>query len=231
LATAYAVTRGDRDSEDLAVDAFAGMLRAIQAGSGPTQSIRAYLNTAVRHGAAAVARKRHGDVLIGESTQLDQLLPHEAGPESRVPRQALVRDTFRNLPPRWRTVLWRTIVRGDSNPEIARDLGVSPNAVAALARRARMGLRRTYLHAYSALTPAASECAQYVAMMLETVEQQRPEAMSALQQHLNDCAACLARLADLRRAHSELCGLVPPAVLSLDHERGPLDPPSGQPAS
>jgi RNA polymerase sigma factor (sigma-70 family) len=218
LATARKVTRGDRDAEDVAADAFTGMLRAMQSGAGPTQGIRAYLNTAVRHGAAATARKRHGDVLVGEPPHLDRLMPAAPGPEARVPRQALVRETFRALPPRWQAVLWRTIVHGDSNAEIAQDLALTPNAVAALARRARLGLRRSYLHAYAALTPPSDPCAPYVAMMLDALEHQRPEALAALQQHVDDCPTCSARLVDLRRAHTELCGIVPPAILALVHD-------------
>jgi RNA polymerase sigma factor (sigma-70 family) len=152
LATARRVTSGSRDAEDVAAEAFLAMLRALLSGSGPTQSIRGYLAMAVRHGAAAAARKHDQDTLIGGSSELDRVLPAESGPESRVPRQVLVREACRSLPPRHRLVLWRTVVEGASASEVAHDLGISPNAVAALTRRARLGLRRAYLQARDADT-------------------------------------------------------------------------------
>ena len=51
------------------------------------------------------------------------------------------------LPQRWQRVLWHTEVEGLSAAEIAPLLGLAPNAVAALAYRAREGLRQAYQRA------------------------------------------------------------------------------------
>ena len=47
------------------------------------------------------------------------------------------RVAFAELPQRWQIVLWRTAVDKDSNIEVGRAMGLSPNGVAALAKRAR----------------------------------------------------------------------------------------------
>src|SRR6476661_842140 len=65
LSTARRVARQPRDAEELAADAFSGMLAALSSGGGPTGPVRAYLLTSVRN--VAVTRARHSsatDVLI-----------------------------------------------------------------------------------------------------------------------------------------------------------------------
>jgi hypothetical protein len=57
---------------------------------------------------------------------------------------------FRRLPERWRTVLWLTEVEQESPAEVAPLLGLSPNAVAALAYRAREGPAPAYLQEHLA---------------------------------------------------------------------------------
>ena len=57
-------------------------------------------------------------------------------------------QAFASLPERWQLVLWHTEVEGRSAAEVAPILGLAPNAVAALAYRAREGLRQAYLNAH-----------------------------------------------------------------------------------
>ena len=63
----------------------------------------------------------------------------------------------RRCPARWRTVLWLTEVEGLSPAEVSRRIGIKPNAVAALAYRARKGLREAYLQAHLE-AEASEEC-------------------------------------------------------------------------
>ena len=71
------------------------------------------------------------------------------------PEHALISRAFTSLPERWRTVLWQVEVEGERPAAVAPSFGLSPNAMAALARRAREGLRAAYLQAH--LTAEASE--------------------------------------------------------------------------
>ena len=48
---------------------------------------------------------------------------------------------YKRLPPRWQTVLWYTEIEGLELAEAAVMMGMSTNSVAALAYRAREGLR------------------------------------------------------------------------------------------
>ncbi len=51
---------------------------------------------------------------------------------------------FQALPARWRRVLWQLEVEGRRPRDLADELGMTPNAVAALGMRARAGLRKAY---------------------------------------------------------------------------------------
>jgi DNA-directed RNA polymerase specialized sigma24 family protein len=57
----------------------------------------------------------------------------------------MIARAFRSLPERWQAVLWHTDIEASGPAEIAWLLGLSANSVAALAYRAREGLRQAYL--------------------------------------------------------------------------------------
>ena len=72
--------------------------------------------------------------------------------EDELERRAVVRQTLASLaalPDRQREALIRTAVSGDSQEQVARDLGLSDNALRQLVHRARMSMRA----AATALTP------------------------------------------------------------------------------
>src|SRR4051795_7708595 len=72
--------------------------------------------------------------------------------EDELERRAVVRQTLASLaalPDRQREALIRTAVSGDSQEEVARDLGLTDNALRQLVHRARMSMRA----AATALTP------------------------------------------------------------------------------
>jgi DNA-directed RNA polymerase specialized sigma24 family protein len=53
----------------------------------------------------------------------------------------VLRGAWADLQPRWRYILWELEIQGRKPAEIAREIDMSPNAVSALAKRARQGLR------------------------------------------------------------------------------------------
>ncbi|GMA95060.1 hypothetical protein GCM10025881_18840 [Pseudolysinimonas kribbensis] len=55
---------------------------------------------------------------------------------------------FRTLPERWQTILWYTEVEGMEPAEAAPYLGLTANGAAALAYRARDGLKKAWLQAH-----------------------------------------------------------------------------------
>ena len=129
------------------------------------------------------------------------------------------RDTaaaaFASLPERWRMVLWHTEVEGQAPAEVASLLGIKPNAVAALAYRAREGLRQAYLSQHATAAPlAASECrltndrlAAHVRSGLTVAQEARVEA------HLESCVDCRAAYLELTSVNTSMRSLIGFALL------------------
>ncbi|MDX3188623.1 hypothetical protein PV458_09490 [Streptomyces sp. MN03-5084-2B] len=65
-------------------------------------------------------------------------------------------DAFAELPHRWRTVLWHTVIEPRSPAEVGQLLGLTAHGVSALAYRAREGLREAYAQLYAASLPAGT---------------------------------------------------------------------------
>lgn len=174
--------RDGHTADDLTAEVFARTLQAVRGGAGPDQSVRAYLLTTVRRVAAAwakTARREHlvedfalfaeqasagtesGAVLSGlsggDTLELgaDVRAMHEA-------EQSLAMQAFRSLPERWQAVLWHTTVEEASPSAIAPLFGLSANATAVLASRAREGLKQAYLQAHvSSALSEGGDCARY----------------------------------------------------------------------
>lgn len=215
LSTARRVARQPRDAEELAADAFSGMLVALSTGGGPTGSVRSYLLTSVRNGMASRARRANAsDVLTGENTLLENAAEVPRDPVAAHSELSLVREAFSALPSRWRHVLWRTAVEHESNITVAREMGLSPNAVAALARRARRGLRAAYVQVHVSRGAVDAKCLPFVGGLAALLGGP-PNDGSDVAEHVRGCARCTERLAELRRVDRNLAGVLTPAVLSL----------------
>lgn len=140
--------RDAHTAEDLTGEVFARTLQAIRGGSGPQTAVRAYLLTTVRRVAATwgnTARREHlvEDFAVFAVSAAGAASAQEnadLGAEVRAMREAersLAIRAFRTLPERWQTVLWHTAVEDESPSDIAPLLGLTPNAAAVLAHRAR----------------------------------------------------------------------------------------------
>ena len=214
LSTARRVARQPRDAEELAADAFSGMLAALNAGGGPTGSVRAYLLTSVRNGVTTRARRANAsDILTDENAVLENAADVPFDPVATASELSLMREAFATLPARWRHVLWRTAVDHDSNILVAEELGVSPNAVAALARRARQGLRAAYVQVHVSRGVVDPGCLPFIGGLAALLPDAGGNSETAA--HVRGCARCTERLAELRRVDRNLSGFLTPAVLTL----------------
>jgi len=94
-------------------------------------------------------------------------------------------------------VLWHTEVEGATPAEIAPLLGLTPGAVAALAHRAREGLRRRYLqqHVARAEHPECRWAGDRLSGHLRGQLGARENAR--LRTHLAWCSGCRSRLAEV----------------------------------
>jgi hypothetical protein len=111
---------------------------------------------------------------------------------------------FTRLPDRWRLALWYTEVEGRSPAQVAPLLGMTPNGVAALAYRAREGLRKAYLDQHLPAV-AQRDCRTTVEQLAGWTRRTLPaRRMQATARHLGRCAACRELAAELDRLNQEL---------------------------
>ncbi|GAB3913904.1 hypothetical protein GCM10029964_124280 [Kibdelosporangium lantanae] len=195
LARSLATDRAD--AEDLTAEAFFRVLQAIRRGSGPNDNVRSYLLIVTRR-VAWEWRERRRDVPVS-----DEVLSHRAGQNPDTSGQThernLIARAFTSLPERWRSVLWEVEVEGERPAEVGPRLGLSPNATAALARRARRGLRAAYLQAHLSTHQGSTACravleklGAYTAGTTKGAERRRVRA------HLLTCSSCQSTHDELR---------------------------------
>jgi RNA polymerase sigma factor (sigma-70 family) len=208
---ASCLVRTPAEREDLVADAFTRVLRALRDGGGPNEGFRAYLLVTMRN--AAISTSRGASVSLYADVP-ETYLPHPGGDPVVNKWDAMTAAAaFASLPERWRTVLWHTEVEEETPAEIAPLLGMRPNGVAALAYRAREGLRQAYLRAH--LPDVESrECQATVAKLAGWVRRSVPVPLGRkISKHLAVCADCRARVDTLTRVNQELRASVAPILL------------------
>ncbi len=149
------------DADDLVAESFTRIYACLLEGRGPRGPFRPYLYTTVRNLAArwgASAKEIAVDDL--ETFQVPEDLDD---PVVQSLDRTLTARAFRALPPRWQSVLWYTEVEGLDPHDVAPIMGLSANGVAALAYRAREGLRKAWLQEHVTHATATGECAWVLA--------------------------------------------------------------------
>ncbi|HEX5532663.1 MAG TPA: sigma-70 family RNA polymerase sigma factor [Actinomycetales bacterium] len=213
-ALAMHLARHESEADDLVSEAFTKVLSALRNGHGPTAALRPYLLTAVRRvhvdrGMAAQRVRPVEDVTVYDAGE-PFVDPALAGLERN-----LVARAYAQLPERWQTVLWHTEVEGMAPRDLAPLLGMSPNAVSALALRARSGLRDAYLaaHVPSPMRPECEATLPRLAAFVRGSTSARENAQ--INRHLDVCEDCRTVLADLRDVGAGMRGVIAPLVLGL----------------
>jgi RNA polymerase sigma factor (sigma-70 family) len=200
------------DVDDLVSESFTKVLGVLQRGGGPDLAFRAYLLTAVR--------RLHVDRIRATARlhTTDDLTPFDPGVPFRDTavegfESAAAARAFASLPERWQLVLWHTEVEEQKPAEVAPLLGMSPNAVSALAYRAREGLRQAYLTMHAAdadndtCERTRAELGSYVRGGLSRRDAARVE------HHLQECRACTALCLELTEVNSNLRAVLAPLLL------------------
>ncbi|MDQ2583129.1 sigma-70 family RNA polymerase sigma factor [Saccharothrix yanglingensis] len=211
--------REHAEADDLTAEAFFRVLQAIRRGNGPTEHVRTYLLTVARRVAWEWSGRRR-DVPVEDEELSKRVEPFPDATANR-PEHTLISRAFTSLPERWRTVLWQVEVEGARPAAVAPSYGLSANAMAALARRAREGLRAAYLQAHLAEDTGPRACSSvvaklgtYVAGGVQGTEHKR------IRKHLRTCSSCNALHAELTevcsslRAHAAVAA-VPVAATAL----------------
>ncbi|MDR6906799.1 RNA polymerase sigma factor (sigma-70 family) [Agromyces sp. 3263] len=202
------------DPDDLVAESFTRIYDAILAGGGPTGAFRPYLFTTIRNTASSWGRARH-------ETNLETLESFEDPATSEsASLDALDRSTtaqaFRSLPTRWQEVLWYTEVEGMSPQQVAPLVGMSANATAALAYRAREGLRQAWIQAHLRNAANEPECRWTIDRLGSyTRGRLRGRETARLEAHLDDCARCTIVAAEAREVGSRLALVLLPLAAGI----------------
>lgn len=212
------VTGNAEDAADAVSEAFARVLVAVRAGHLDNGgSFRSYLLTATRNAALDNIRKT-SRARPTEQEILAELESSSPSPAERLTgdeEAALVAEAFRNLPERWRSVLWLTEIEGVATKEAAHRLGLSPNGAAQLAVRARAGLRERFLQAHLRKTAeplcqaTVDRLGAYVGGGLA------PRDLAKVDQHLAGCTSCQTRKDELEDVGTLLRRAGVPVPLAL----------------
>ncbi|MFB7515852.1 sigma-70 family RNA polymerase sigma factor [Streptomyces sp. NPDC056144] len=226
----YAKTccRDAHTADDLTAEVFARTLQAVRGGAGPEQAVRAYLMTTVRRVAANWARTQKREHLVEDfavfaaeaarSSEVSDQDTMDLGADVRAmheAEQSLAMQAFRSLPERWQAVLWHTTVEEESPSDVAPLFGLTANATAVLASRAREGLKQAYLQAHvsQALT-AGGDCARYADRLGAYARGGlRMRAERGLRKHLDECAKCRLAAGELAHVNAGIPALLPVAVI------------------
>ncbi|MFJ6480572.1 sigma-70 family RNA polymerase sigma factor [Streptomyces sp. NPDC091682] len=230
--------RDAHTADDLTAEVFARTLQAVRGGAGPNQSVRAYLLTTVRRVAAAWAKTAKREQLVEDFAVFaeqastgteggaalsglsglsgDDTL--ELGADVRAMHEAersLAMQAFRSLPERWQAVLWHTTVEEASPSAIAPLFGLSANATAVLASRAREGLKQAYLQAHvSSALSEGGDCARYADRLGAYARGGlRMRAERGLRKHLEECVKCRLAAGELQDVNAGIPALLPVAVI------------------
>ncbi|MEU3621369.1 RNA polymerase subunit sigma [Amycolatopsis coloradensis] len=208
------------EAEDITAETFFRVLQALRRGAGPRDYVRAYLLTVARR----VSWEWHGarrDVPVSDD-ELTFRAGAGADTHARTAEHSLITTAFTSLPERWRSVLWQTEVEGEQPSMVAPHFGLSANATAALARRARQGLRAAYLQAHLSVNRGPDSCRAVVEKLggftagsVTGAEARRIKA------HLIGCQSCRATHDELRdvcsslRAHAGVVALLVPGAVGI----------------
>lgn len=179
------------DPEDLTAEAFTRIWAALREGGGPDSSFLPYAKTTVRHVAATWSGRPQEYPAEPEHLELAAGSAESRSLEETLAEHQLVSAAFARLPQRWQHVLWMTEVEGKRAAEVGAALGISPNAAAALSKRAREALGRSWLQAQVDTNGASGDCrwalehvAGHVRRSLTDQQQNR------LRAHLEECQSC-----------------------------------------
>ncbi|WP_407316447.1 sigma-70 family RNA polymerase sigma factor [Isoptericola halotolerans] len=194
------------DPEDLVQEAYLRIWNALLNGRGPDGPFRPYLYKTLRNIAASWSH-RPADLPV-------EHLPEQADPRDLsddVVEGSVAMHAFRALPERWQSVLWYLEVEEMRPREAAPLLGLSASATAALAYRAREGLRRAWLQAHINVGAVAPACRWSVERMGDFLRDNLSrDVHHKVRRHVAQCDDCTALVGELDDVSTRLrAGLLP----------------------
>jgi RNA polymerase sigma factor (sigma-70 family) len=202
------LSRCPADLDDLVSEAFERVFRAHREGHTPIVAFRAYLLTTLRHIAYdKTLRDRKvtltDDVTIAGGVRPGQLVEPFRDTALAALDCSLAARAFVGLPDRWQAILSATVIDGRSPADVAPTFGMTPNSVAALAWRAREGLRNAYLRAHLVDTPNEQCRGVHAQLGAWTRDSLTPGRYARVQEHLDQCQDCHRQAQELSDINAE----------------------------
>ncbi len=200
------------DPDDLVSEAFASILRVTKAGGGPSDAFRPYLLATLRNTAARWAR--NGSALSLDMVSERDLSPEDGDAFDRIAERSSIAAVFGTLSARHRTLLWYLEVEGMKPRELAPLMGMTSNAVSALAARARDSFRRAWLEAHIHDPSRSEDCRWFC----ERVVARRGRWVGGddagrFSEHMNTCGGCRIVAAEIDTVSQRLRSILPAALL------------------
>lgn len=202
--------RSIAEPEDIVSEAFARILRALHRDGGPRAGFRPYLYRTVRNVALEWGRSAPPLDTVNPDA-VDEIVVE---PETSALESMVVMQAFRRLPERWRTVLWYTEIEGMEPAEAAPHLGLSANSAAALAYRARDGLKKAWLQEHVGDVTRTRECQWAASHMGSYVRGSLSRAkLERFERHLDSCEYCADLVDELNDLGRKLASVILPITI------------------
>jgi RNA polymerase sigma factor (sigma-70 family) len=200
------------EPDDLVAEAYTRILAAVRQGKGPSGAFRPYLLVTIRNLATRVARSTREEAT--DDLESFETAEFPADPAVAALDRSLTVHAFRSLPERWQTVLWYTAVEGMSPREAASLLGLSANSTAALAHRAREGLREAWIQAHVNDESSSPECRWMLGNMGRHTRRELPvRHRERADEHLSWCQKCMIVSEEIDDVSSRLAIIMIPLLL------------------
>ncbi|MBC9944824.1 sigma-70 family RNA polymerase sigma factor [Leucobacter sp. cx-328] len=195
MALRWAKGKDSQAAEDVVADAFDAVFRELLRGKGPTDSFRSYLFRTINTGFSrhwTVEKRTVGadelDVVIDPTAPMNEVLLSER--EEQLAAAAALRD----LPERWNYVILEVEVGGRSVQDVAAELEMTPNSASVLLKRAKEGLRKSWLKRMHPPAQLGGACAACVAQFSEIRwGKKNGKRRGQAEAHLEGCPACRQR--------------------------------------
>ncbi|MDQ0644564.1 sigma-70 family RNA polymerase sigma factor [Microbacterium murale] len=195
----YAGRLSPSRAEDLVSESFLAIYQQVTTTpKGPQFAFRSYLKAVMRNTAIRWSKDASQVVDAVDVEQIDHRDALSVVETASAASELL--SAFQELPERWQRVLWLAEVAEVGRPQIAEELGIKPNAVSALQRRARAGLKTNWLTRQIPL--ALREDESHVARLLPAhLSNPADEVVSAeVLAHVASCDVCSDLLHGMRGA-------------------------------
>ncbi|MDI6022308.1 sigma-70 family RNA polymerase sigma factor [Leucobacter sp. UT-8R-CII-1-4] len=215
IALAWARSKDPVNAEDAVSEAFDSVFRALLGGGGPTDSFRSYLFRAINTELSRTWKAEQRSSSIEGVDLADPTLPAAGDLASEREEQLAIAAALDDLPLRWKRVILEVDVGGRSVQEVAKELDLTPNSTSVLLKRAREGLKKSWLKRMHPPTGLNPECAACVADFSEVRwGKKNGRRRARAEEHLSGCAGCQSRW---RRfvEQAAVIGMVSSGVLAL----------------